>query len=249
MGELAVDASHEDGHRSLRICRRADSRPTTLCQYPDRERENIGVRNDARRNRPGRVRLPANAKVAERCFVRGTGFTPAAWADVAWRRWSNASTVEVLLVDARPLMRREARWPLPSDRRTTVTSVPSRSTDTTAPVWTLVLDRSDGLTCTYRLSDLADTDIRSVGIRVVGCVLPGGEDVLELRNGSTTLTIALDASGADHLPPEITVAWMDVDGRAHSWRSELPTATRAPARRDDAGPWPSRTTITALGLS
>lgn len=128
------------------------------------------------------------------------------------------------MVHAQPLMRRGPAGLSLERSATTVTTSASASvpTQTSAPDWKLTHEDSDGLTARYRLTDVAGSGVSSVAVRVVGCLLPTGEDVAQVSDGTTIVTVVHRRPGASNLRPTITVAWMDRDGRFASWHSELP---------------------------
>lgn len=101
------------------------------------------------------------------------------------------------------------------------TFVPS-SPRTQPPEWALTLEEVDGLTCVYRLTDIASSGLRTAVVHVVGCVLPVSEISLDLSEGSALVTVVRRREGTSHLPPALTVAWIGVDGRTQTWHRELP---------------------------
>jgi hypothetical protein len=127
-------------------------------------------------------------------------------------------------------MRKEARWPLLSERRTSMTQTQHafgqpepQCVGDTQPVWLLTVNgRWDHDVVTYRLADAAKIGLTVVGFRVAGCRCLTQGDTLQLVDGAATFAVAPSEVGSGLTPPTLAIAWINPhDGSAGAWSCAL----------------------------
>lgn len=127
-------------------------------------------------------------------------------------------------------MRSEARWPLPSERRTHMTVIQrvfnrsqSQGGSDTEPVWLVTVNgRWDHDVVTYRLVDAARTGLGVVGFRVSGCRCLTSGETLHLTGDAATFAVAPGETDSGLTPPTLSIAWINPrDGSAGAWSCAL----------------------------